>query len=563
MIPDGGRTSPWRWAIVLAAGVMLSLRFGFNFGIGNHNTYLLHALRRVHPELLSADWLASFTQDYHPVFTHFAALLLRLDESGWLFALMNVLCITLSAVLVYLILRELVSARLALPVFLLTAAFMGVGATYSVSGSYLFSATFQPSTVAVMGCLLAMLWFVRERTLASGLCLAVAGAFHANFAVLVVPWFGLSHLLLGWKGCGRRLVLQLAPVGATLALLSPLLLGQAGSPHAEAARTIFQQVLAPQHYVPSSYWTEFVVYFAWCALGWMAGRSVLFGAGNRRPGALWLSSLLLVSIATLLTTVVFIPTVSQLYFWRLAPFTVLLSQIAAGAGLLTLLDDATTSAPGKRRPLLFVAGVISIWLLFRYHYGEFRFLQYGLLIALAAVLALRPWLAVRLGPRIRVASWSAWNVWIVAAAFPLVSLSARSSLLHGLPQHEAELYEWAATTPQESVFLIPPQLENFRLNARRAVVADLKSTPVEPGQLLEWYRRIGLICGQDSVRSVISAAAGYATLDSSRLATIAAQLPIDYVVVAGSQPFTGTTEWQLAIESSGFRAYVRARDPLR
>ena len=561
MTADGFGRSAWRWAIVVSAGVLLSLRFGFNFGIGNHNTYLLHALRRVHPDLLTADWLASSTQDYHPVFTHIAALLLRLDESGWLFALVNVLCITLCAVVVYLIVRELVPGRLAVPVFLLTAAFMGVGATYSAGGSYLLSSTLQPSTVAVMGCLLAILWFVRERTLASGICLAVAGAFHVNFAVLVVPWFGLAHLLLGWRGCSRRLVLQLAPVCATLALLSPLILGQAGSPHVEQARYIFQHVLAPQHYVPATYWTEFVVYFGWCALGLLAGRSVLFASAKGCLGALWLSSLLLVTTATLLTTVVFIPTVSQLYFWRLAPFTVLASQIAACAGLLVFLDNQTASLSALRRMLVFAASAIAIWLLFRYHYGEFRFLQYGLLIALAVVFAVQPLLR----PLSEKGTSPAWvlacGAWLLAAIVPLLSLSSRSSLLRGRPQTESELYAWVATTPRESVFLIPPQLENFRFNARRAVVVDNKSTPVEPGQLLEWYGRLGLVCGEDSVQSGASAAAGYAKLDSARVTAIEARVPIHFVVVLADQPFSGTDRWRPVYELPGVRVYGREDGP--
>lgn len=561
MTPDGGRASAWRWAIVVAAGVLLSLRFGFNFGIGNHNTYLLHALQRVHPDLLTADWLASSTQDYHPVFTHFAALLLRLDESGWLFALLNVLCITLCAVIVYLIVRELVSDRLAVPTFLLAASFMGVGGTYSAGGSYLLSATLQPSTVAVMGYLLAVLWFVRERTLASGICLAVAGAFHVNFAVLAVPWFGLAHLLLGWRGCFRRLVFQLAPVCATLALLSPLILGQASSPHVEQARYIFQHVLAPQHYVPATFWTEFVVYFAWCALGLLAGRSVLFTSAKSRLGVLWLSSLLLVTTATLLTTVVFIPTMSQLYFWRLAPFTVLASQIAACAGLLVFLDNRTASVSALQRVLWFAASAIAIWFLFRYHYGEYRFLQYGLLIALAVVFALEPQLKRFTGHATSPARVLACGAWVLAAIVPVLTLSSRSSLLRGLPQAESELYDWAATTPRESVFLIPPQLENFRFNARRAVVVDMKSTPVEPGQLLEWYARLGWVCGQDSVRSGASAAAGYATLDSSRVSAIEAKVPIHFVVVSANQPFSGTDRWRPVYESPGVRVYGREGRP--
>lgn len=552
---EGGR-HPGRWAIVVTSGFLLALRFGFNFGTGNHNTYLLHAFRRVHPELWTSDWLATSTQDYHPVFTHLAALLLRLDESGWLFALVNVLCITASAVLVYLLIREVVKEESALWVYLLTVGFMGVGSTYSVSGSYLFSGTFQPSTVAVPGVLLALLWFVRERYLASGLCLAMAGAFHVNFAVLSVPLFGLAHLLLGTRGLVRRVVLQIAPVCVTLALLSPLLLDQAGSPHAQEARRIFQQVLAPQHYVPSTYWTEFVVYFAWCALGVMVGGKVLFAAAFRPLRALWLSTLGLVAVATLLTTVVFLPTVSQLYFWRLAPFTVLCSQIALCVGLERILSGQETPRSIGFRTLLFVSCAALIWLTFRYHYGEFRFLQYGLLVALAVACLVQAMLSriVRAGS-IRLAPWIMGGAWAVAALVPAASLSSHSSLLTGLPPSEGSLYAWARSSPVPSVFLIPPLLENFRLHTQRAVVVDFKSTPVEPGQLLEWYNRLGRVCGNPQVTGVYDVLTGYENLDSSRLAAIESLYRFDYVVVTGEQSFRGGEPWPVVFESISFRVY--------
>jgi hypothetical protein len=472
----------------------------------------------------------------------------------------NAVCIAGSAVLVYLIIREVAAESLALPAYLLTVAFMGVGSTYSASGSYLCSPTFQPSTVAVLGYLLSMLWFLRQRYLASGLCLAAAGAFHANFAVLAVPLFALAHIFLGGSGWLRRSILQLAPVCVTLALLSPLLLSQSGSPHVEQARFIFQNVLSPQHYQPATFWTEFVVYYAWCALGALAGWDVFSNtAAGRRLRGLWWSSLLLVSVATLLTTAVFLSTVSQLYFWRLAPFTVLISQIVGSAGFVAHLASEDPRLSAARRSLVFLLAALLIWLTFRYHYGEYRFLQYGILIALAVVFLLHP-LFLKLS-RLRKRAFTTlvvWEVWAVAALVPAASLASHSSLLDGLPREEAVLCAWAATTPESSVFLIPPQFENFRLNARRAVVVDFKSTPVNPGQLLEWYRRLCLVCGRDDVKGFADAVTGYAELDPSRLADIEAKHRVDYIVVTDGQPFAGAQGWLPVFGTEAVRVYGRA-----
>jgi hypothetical protein len=556
--PDAPGGHSWTWPLVIASGLLLALRFGFNFGIGNHNTYLCHALQQVHPELLARDWLVS-TQDFHPIFTQLAALLLRLDGSGWLFAVMNVLCITMSAIVVFLIVREVAGERLAVPAYLLVVALMGVGSTYSASGSYLFSMTFQPSTLAATGYLLAVLWFLRRKVVASGLALAVAGAFHVNFAVLAFPLFALAHVFSGRGGWLRRSVVQLAPVCLTLAALSPLLLSQSQSPYLDQARFIYQQVLSPQHYLPRTFWTEFVVFFAWCGLGVVAGWGLFSDTPSaRRLRALWLSSLLLVTVATLLTTVVFLPAVSQLYVWRLAPFAVLFSQILGAVGLVRHLSSEDSRLPAARRTLVLVLCAVLIWLTFRYHYGEFRFLQYGLLIALALIFYLRP-LVLRISP-LRERSLTAVTVagvWLAAALVPAASLASRSNLISGLPAAEAELYQWAATAPESAVFLIPPQLENFRFNARRAVVVDFKSTPVDPGQLLEWYHRLGAVCGDSGVGGFQASVSGWAQLDSARLTALAESYPFDYVVVLADQTFTGASGYTPAFANRAFRAYRR------
>jgi hypothetical protein len=86
---------------------------------------------------------------------------------------------------------------------------------------------------------------------------------------------------------------------------------------------------------------------------------------------------------------------------------------------------------------------------------------------------------------------------------------------------ERELYAWVQqSSPEDAVFLVPPDLENFRLHARRAIVVDWKSTPIVPEELLEWRDRILAISGADAVGSRREAVQGYATIDAARLAAL-------------------------------------------
>jgi hypothetical protein len=59
------------------------------------------------------------------------------------------------------------------------------------------------------------------------------------------------------------------------------------------------------------------------------------------------------------------------------------------------------------------------------------------------------------------------------------------------PTEETNLALWAkANTPPDSVFLIPPKFEKFRLIANRAIVVDWKAFPFQEKAMLEWAKRI-------------------------------------------------------------------------
>jgi hypothetical protein len=107
----------------------------------------------------------------------------------------------------------------------------------------------------------------------------------------------------------------------------------------------------------------------------------------------------------------------------------------------------------------------------------------------------------------------------------------RHSNLLAAETPEAQLYDWARTTGKDSVFLIPPDLDGFRLSSRRAVVVDWKSTPFAGTQLEEWYRRIDAVSGMTHPRTPAQAVAGYAGLSGSRLADLAETYGASYVVL--------------------------------
>ena len=64
-------------ALAIAAGVVTTYAiYGYRFGEGNHTIYLINALRRNDPNILSRDWFATQTFQYHALFGVIASKLM-------------------------------------------------------------------------------------------------------------------------------------------------------------------------------------------------------------------------------------------------------------------------------------------------------------------------------------------------------------------------------------------------------------------------------------------------------------------------------------------------------
>ena len=121
----------------------------------------------------------------------------------------------------------------------------------------------------------------------------------------------------------------------------------------------------------------------------------------------------------------------------------------------------------------------------------------------------------------------------LAVMFPLGRLSTGDQLLAG----------WAKTTPEDAIFIVPTDLEWFRVEADRAIVVDTKAFPYRPIDALEWRRRIASL-SEDYPFGLAAAAHKY------RVTYVVARLPVDLTC-------TGAT---LVAEIGGYRVFQHPED---
>lgn len=588
--PSGLRARP---ALVLALCLLTGALVGLSgySSESNHPTYLPPGLHLADPAYLAGDWWLSSARHYHVAFFRLVAALARLGLLEQGLALLNVAAVAAAVFGCYRIIR-LVGA--ALPTACLTLVIALLLASYqfcTVGSAFLFTPSLQPSTIATTGTILAMVAFVGGRFGRCGLWLALAGAFHANFLVLNLAAFGLAFAVAAaidlprsrWRELVRPasivdLARLLGPSLLVAAITLPLVLSiqaeQVSPAVAAEADRIFFRFAVPFHYYPRDWLLRFLPFLGLEALGLLGtARAVPDPQARRLVLALQLALGALIWSASALTTLVFIPAVSRLFVWRLAPFALLLAALVTVVGIVRVITSAPLrdEVPGDARrlrfslyalPLLAVGGVplAGQWL----PTGPVQpaLVIFAALYGLAALHGRRA-----SGAPVRPAAVAAVaGAALVFAALTQPSPEPRYSLVVTTPAQraEAELYAAVArTAPASAVFLIPPGLDYFRLRAGRAVVVDLKALPLNRAGIAEWYRRLGAISGNPAPSTPAEVVRGYDAMDRARLELLRCRYGVTHVVLRQPDSLVAPG-WKETFHNGAFRVLAEARaEPCR
>jgi hypothetical protein len=429
MSHHGNRTLWQTVAAILLGSIVTLYLYGYQFGHGNHSVYLLDALRRADPALLTRDWFTTQTLQYHVVFTWAGAALMKLGIIVPAFLMIYLLLVILFHVAVLGIVREAGGSvgayLLAVVLYYLSAAGTGLGAYQFFQDSSVL-----PSNIASVAMLWALwLWSVRQRTW-SGVLMGLAGLFHLNFALVgMVLWACLNV----WRprAAGRSF-----PIIGTLAAIGPSALNIAFALHSKLSRSgglplsefvqLYALIRHPHHYDALSLPIGLWIAFAWTVVPALA---VLGGVARRIVVLL----LLLLGVAIAGAGVWFVSeTLIQMSLYRFSIFV----QVLGCAGAAIFVERAFI------RPR--AAGVL------------------GTTGCIAIILVC----AVR-GPY-----------------FGLVKLP-------GDDPGYVELCRWASVnTSTDATFLVPPSEESMRLTGRRAIVVNYKAVPQLSVELIEWQRRM-------------------------------------------------------------------------
>ncbi len=531
---------------MLAVSLGYAVSLGLHYGIANQNSYLIRPLHMYDPSLLANDWVTTQVTSHHPCFEIVAAGLYHLSPEGRAFAYANVLCAALLAVVVYRLLRTFDERWVAVTAWVMLLAVMRFTGTSSVSGSYIIRGYLQPSTIGALGFLAAILFFVRGKYAFSGLALGLGGLLHSNYLVLGFPVFLAAHVLLGRQRLLHRLTAQFAVPTLALAYFLPSMLEVAleGSTFNDLRET-FLLIRSPHHYDPANFKRQFVPFLCWLAIGGGALRIYTsrerMSAPLRAAVALVVSCLGLMAIGTLLTSLVYVAKVAQLQPWRVAPFVELLCQGVFCLVVARELAQSRVEARSRFGLGLMTVGLAGLLFKTRMHW-------FGPLVWIGPLVLLAP---VAWGLfRFKIARRAVEKVGrpFVAAAVGivvLVSATAGNWLIlsnseffggHAHRPDYDELFRWAELySPRDAIFVTPPNLDRFRLHARRAIVVDWKTPPARGAEVATWFERLKDVSGVEHIRGIRQISQGYNQMTPQRLSKLHEKYAAEYAVLEAAR----------------------------
>ena len=507
---------------MLAIALTLVVR-GYQFGRSNHTVYLLDSLRVNDPTLLANDWYTTHTLQYHFVFTHLTAAFDRMGILRPAYLIGYLALIVLFQIAWFLLNQTLGGTRrtylLSVLLYYLSAGGAGLGVFCFMQDS-----AFVPSNISNIAMLWAIYFWITRRPVRSALLFGVAGFFHLNHALVAIALWGALVLwdYFFFSGCaegtcssateGKKHVPSGLPLNSVvtgtilvLAMCLPNLIPAAraslGGPHKIPLKDfvdLYVHLRHPHHYDPLSWPVALWISFLWpVPLAILAVRRMAKTSPIREACRVSLILCAMMLVAFLFAGVWFIsePLV-QASLFRFSIYPKLLTCIGAA---IYLYDR--TRRPALAWVCLFCAAVIVPVLCLWQPWPPILFANIRTVATLLTLLIFLPTFELlETWPQMGRSVWRGrLNQWAIALSMTVLLAEA---WIHGTlgvtlfvgadpaPDYKA-LCDYARThTPADAIFLVPPDEQEFRLLARRAIVINFKGVAQLSSELGEWRDRL-------------------------------------------------------------------------
>jgi hypothetical protein len=479
--------------------------FVFNRFSGNEVDVLPTALQVADHSWLPNDWYLNLDIGYRQLFGYLVGYLI--DQLGFLYGayagrLMAYLLLALGLVIFFRAIRLRFSLGLIVTIFFL-------GDQSLIAGEWIVGGV-DTKTFAYAFALLAFAFFVQKKYLAGFTFAGAALSFHMLVGIYALFCTGFAMVLSvkPWRIEWRSLVRQAWPFFITgifglLAILQQLFLQR--EIDANKAWDIYVNIRVPHHVLPSSWGGDPWLLNIALATGLFLAIYLLKNTKEAKFTAAYaLGSVCLFTIGLVIYAVGG-TNLLRFYWFRygdvMIPFLGMV-MVALIVSDLTYVDLNNSLRIFRRWP------------------SVQDLLSKGLPIFLAMAVILLTWQSIKV---------------------------IRTMYLRGVNNRPPKILtslEWISlNTPEQAVFLVDPMISEFYIYAQRAEFVSFNHSPQSAGDILEWYKRIELSNGGQSLRVPVpkgELSTNFYHLEEGSIRHIAQEYGLSY--------YMGLAEQQLPLE---------------
>ncbi len=530
--------------LAIIGGLSLTFIRGIQYIYDTQVGYYLYGLRLYDPNFIPRDWLVGTTFQHHIAFGYFLYFLQKVGSLYVMSIIAQVAFMTAFSYGLLIISRRFL--RYPVPVFFGVILYMGFvrPVEFGLGGQTFLMGYLQPSEIASALMILGLAFLFERRYLASGIVLGFAGLFHAQFlasfgAPILVTFFAMGV----WRN-RQALISFLVP----LALLWGILVAYVGycllhsAPPTMDTLWILINLRAPVDNVIANWDLKInLLWVLWIGLGAMA-ISMLPKEAKFRDLRICFAVVILTCLVSIAQAALFkVASITIMEFWRVAPLAMLLSLLVV---LDKSIDIAVTPEKGTKGNAVFLASAFVAGMVLAnksFAQSSIRALIWLIAVPLAFLMGtLVSYVSKGLVERSK-AILTSFLIIIVSMmgiySYRGLTIYSHNYLLHPASASLGEMENWCrANTPNDAIFVIPPELEYMRIRARRAIVVDWKTPPVFPSDMEEWYRRICAISGISTPRPTYDLIKeGYRHLDTKRAEMLRQRYGATFVVVKSKE----------------------------
>lgn len=531
------------WPILIALTLAFPFLYKYSFIITNQYSQIPIILSFIDPNYLTGDWYVSINKQFGPrtIFAFYMAQIAKiigLPAAFLLNYLFYIFAISLSCYkLTYLLFKNKFIA-------LLTTISILFGTSFTLGGNIFITADFTAPQLPLSLTLLATTFLLEKKYLYSACLFSLSGILHPllGFEPAIVLFFAVSVSLVSLgKSIKKLFTYGILPFFLFFLPVFYLYLTEGIKDQVEATDKI--EILAfmrnAHHYVSSLFpWWHYISFILLLIIFFLIIHIIKkkIDAYIERSVLLAVFSILLLCLVGAIGTEIFpFYPIVLLQTFRLTLFVYFFAAVAIFGGIYYLVDQK------KLAPMLIF---IPIFLT-----NPSFFLSVSKINIIAAIVGFLLIAFYKSTPRYIFAL-------LLIGFFSLSRFHQKANFSSYIasPSDESKVTQWAKkNTPQEAIFLVPPEFESFRLLSNRAIVADWKAFPFQQKAMVDWAKRmcdIGNIsnCRYKNVSrdGVIS---GFRTLDEQAILTLAKKYNFTYLV--SDQDYRGFEK----IYSNSFSVY--------